>query len=313
MKHIHTTITVLIIFASVLLFASCEDVVQVDIDSEDLDLITVEAYVNTSARNNVLVKLEKSLPVDNPNANPAINGAIVEITDDTPDLNSIILEEEDNSGIYKLPQNKTYETKPGRTYKLTITSPDGTIITGEDYLQKVEPIDTVKVNLSSRGDFEYLGVFISTQETPGPGHFYKWDVYINNHLLYDSDNMAFANDELVDGNYIFDLEIFTDWYEDEDIDENGETESDRVIFVGDTVKVVQSAISNSTYNFYLGMQNQAFSGGPFSVPPANIPGNLKASNNKKVLGLFSARDISVGNEVVVSDANFTPLTPSINF
>lgn len=299
----HTTFIILLLFA--LGFSACEDVVQVDLNDENLDLISVEAYLTTSEENNILVKLEKSLPVDDSQQNPPINNAIVEITDNEAKPNTIVLEEQGNSGIYQLSKNIQYPAIPGRTYNITITTPDGVIITGEEYLQKVEPLDTVKVNLSARGDYEYLAVFVSTQETPGPGHYYKWDIYINNRLLYESDNLAYANDELVDGNYVYDLEIFTDWYEDGD---DNEEESDRILFIGDTVTVVQSSISQSSYDFYLGMQNQAFAGGPFSVPPANILGNLSSTDDKKVLGFFSARDISTGNPVIIDEENFKPLS-----
>jgi len=313
MKNFKSFILPLVILAFVVVFSSCEDVVQVDIENEDLDLITVEAYLNTTDHNNVFVKLEKSLPVDNATENPPINGATVELSDNKTTPNTVILEEIGNSGIYLLPENSSYSTQPGYTYHLMITTPDGTVITGKDYLQEVEQLDTVKVNLSAMGDYEYLAVFVSSQETPGLGHYYKWDVYINNKLLYESENLAFASDELVDGNYIYDFEIFTDWYEEEEANEDGEIESDKVMFIGDTIHVVQSSISRPVYNFYLGMQNQAFSGSPFSVPPANLPGNLIANNGKKVLGLFSARDISIGNTVIIDSTNFVPLENTTNF
>ncbi len=287
-----------------LIIVSCEDVVLVDTDAKNLNLITVEAYINTSQTNNVLVKLEKSLPIDQVKKNPPINDAVVEISDDQAPPETVRLEESGKSGIYLVPESKNYTTEPGRTYRLTITTPDGTIITGEEYLRKVEKLDTVKVNLSPRGDYEFLAIFISTQETPGPGDYYKWDIFINNYLLYGGDALAFASDELVDGNYVYDLEIFTDWYDEDDGDE------DRILFEGDTIKVLQSSISRDAYDFYLGMQNQAFSGSPFSVPPANLPGNLSSNNGRKILGLFSARDISVGNSVVIDSSNFTPLVAS---
>lgn len=313
MKKFIFNILTLGIFAISILLISCEDVVQVDIEDTDLDLITVEAYLNTKEHNNIFVKVEKSLPVDNAKENPPVNGATVEISDDQTIPNTVFLEEIGNSGIYLLPQNKSYITQTGRTYSLTITTAEGEVIKGEDYLQKVEQLDTVKVNLSSRGDFEYLAVFVSTQETPGPGHYYKWDVYINHKLLYGSDDLSFANDELVDGNYVYDLEIFTDWYDDEEESDDGNQESDKIMLPGDTIQVIQSSISRAVYDFYLGMQNQAFSGSPFSVPPANLSGNLTANDGKKVLGLFSARDISLGNSVIIDSTNFVPLKSSINF
>lgn len=283
---------------------SCEDVVEVNINDEDLDLISVEAYINTSFSNNIMVKLQKSLPIDNAESNPPIHNAVVEISDDQALPNTVTLQEIGQRGTYFLPPNTYYQTIAGRTYTLKITTPDGIVITGKEYLQKVETLDTVRVNLSSLGDYKYLGVFINSQETPGPGHYYKWDIYINNRLLSGADNLAYATDQFVDGNYIHDLEIFTDW---------ADVEEDRVMNIGDTIVVVQMSISNAVYDFYQGMTNQAFSGSPFSVPPANIPSNLTSNDKRRILGVFSARDISIGNAVIIDSTNYTPLVPSLPY
>ena len=228
--------------------------------------------------------------------------ATVSLSDDADTPNTVNLEEHESTGIYLLPEGMTYPGVPGRTYTLTITTPDGTIITGEEYLQGVEPLDTVKVNLSDRGDYEYLGIYINSQETPGLGHYYKWDIYINGEFLYNSEDLAFASDELVDGNYIYDMLIYLDWEEEEE---------DKILHPGDTIVVEQLSISEKAYDFYWAMSDQAWAGGPFSVPPANVPGNLSSTNGKRILGLFSARDISVGNTIVIDDSNFTPLISSI--
>jgi len=286
----------------VITLSSCEDVVHVDLNDENVDLVSVEAYLDNRSRNNVYVKLERTLPVDRTEDNPPINDAVVEIMDGEAASNTITLNEIENTGVYRIPESTGYKVVPGRTYHLKITLTDGTVITASDYLEKVETLDSVKVNLSARGDYEFLAVFISSQETPGPGNFYKWDIYINDRLLYESGNLTFASDELVDGNYIYDFEIFTDFYEDEE---------DKVLRKGDTVYVEQLSISQAAYDYYIGMVNQAFSGSPFSVPPANLPGNLTSSDGRKVLGIFSARDVSQGNLVIIGDDNFAPLTSRI--
>jgi hypothetical protein len=168
----------------------------------------------------------------------------------------------------------------------------------------VETLDTVKMHLSARGNYEFMAIFINSQETPGPGHYYKWDIFKNRRLLYNSENLSFASDDLVDGNYIYDFEIFTDFTGPD------EEEEDKAFQIGDTIVVEQLSISEQAYDFYIGMMNQAFSGGPFSVPPANLPSNLTSSDGRRILGLFSARDVSVGNTIVLDSSNYTPLEKS---
>nr|WP_321485239.1 DUF4249 domain-containing protein [uncultured Draconibacterium sp.] len=293
---------IIIILFAIVAFTSCEDVVDVKLDGEDIDLIAVEAYINTKAENNIYVKLERTLAVNQTTQNPVISNAVVQLSDNAATPNTVTLEEQGNTGIYLLPAETSYPGVTGRTYTLTITTPDGTVITGEEYLQKIETLDSVKVNLSDRGNYEYLGIYINSQETPGLGNYYKWDIYINGEFLNDGEDLAFASDELVDGNYIYDMLILLDW-EDE--------EEDKILHQGDTIVVEQLSISKAAYEFYWGLDDQAWAGGPFSVPPANVPSNLTSSDGKRILGLFSARDISVGNTVIIDDSNFTPLKSSI--
>lgn len=290
---------ILIILAlTTLLLSSCEDVVQVDLDNTDIDLVSVEAYINTKPENNIYVKLKRTLPVDESEENPPINNAVVRISDDQDIVNTVILEEYVNTGMYILPQNIYYTAQPGRTYYLHITLPDGVEINGSDFLQEVEPLDSVKVNLSARGDYEFLAIFIDAPNYPSDTRYYKWDIFINGNMLYESQNMVIASDELVDGNYIRNFEIFTDYALNDD---------DKILLKGDTVSVEQLSISETAYDFYMGMINQAFTGGPYSVPPANLTGNLTSSDGKKVLGIFSARDVALGNKVAIDDSNFQPL------
>ena len=278
---------------------SCEDVVQVDLGESDLDLVSVEAYINTKTNDNVYVKLERSLPVDETAVNPPIHNAVVIVSDDSESPKMVTLEEYRNTGIYILPKNIKYPAETGRTYHLNITLPDGVIISGSDYLREVEPLDSVKVNLSARGDYEFLAVFISAPNYPSPIQYYKWDIFINGNMLYESQNMVIANDELVDGNYVYNFEIFTDFALEDD---------DKILFEGDTITVEQLSISKTAYDFYMGMINQSFAGSPFSVPPANVQGNLTSSDGKHVLGIFSARDVAIGNPVIITKENFQPLS-----
>ena len=52
-------ISILVLVCSALLIA-CEDVVDVELNEENIDLFSVEAYINTKQNNNVFVKIEKN-------------------------------------------------------------------------------------------------------------------------------------------------------------------------------------------------------------------------------------------------------------
>jgi len=283
-----------------LLLGSCEDVVDVNLKTEYIDLIAVEAYMNTKSSDNISVRINQSLPVNTTIKNPPVNEAIVEISDDQNPQNKIRLKEEGKSGVYKLPENLSYKVVPGRKYMLKITTVDGVVISGEDYVQRTEPIDALQINLSARGDYQFLGVFINTQEIPGPGNYYRWMMYKNGKPQNEVDELAFTSDDFFDGNYLYNFEIYTDFH-DPDEPEDG------VLQLGDTVYVEQHSISKNVYDFYFLLVNQAFTGNPFSVPPANLPGNLTADNGKKVMGLFSVSDVTVSNPVVIDSSNYTPV------
>lgn len=275
------------------LFTSCEDVIEVDLQEGSLNLIGVEATITTQEEPSVF--LYRTLRVDEDQAYPGISGATVTLADDASPSNQVTLVEDAiKKGLYRLPENVSYLGVAGREYTLTIQTPEVTL-TAKDKLSAVEPIDSIQVVPSLRGDKRFLGIFTYGQEPKGVGNYYKWDIYVNDTLLHKTEQMAFASDEFVDGNYINKLEIFTDFY---DVNKP----EDRLLNLLDTIQVRQSSISEFAYNYYFQMINQGSTGGLFSVPPANIKSNFTASDGKPVLGLFVARDISVSNKVVIDQS-----------
>ena len=276
-----------------ILFTSCEDIIDVEINEENTDLLAVEARITTADQPTVF--LTKGLPVTVDEVYKGISDAIVRISDDAQPSNEVILvEDHDSSGYFIVPGFSRYIGIAGREYTLTIEV-EGITLTATEYLAPVEPIDSIQIRPSSFGDSEFLGVSIFSQETPGVGNYYKWDIYINDTLLADAETMSFASDELVDGNYVEDAEIFIDF-------NNPEQGYERKLKYMDTVLVRQNSISEFAYNFYYQMQQQSYGGGLFSVPPANIEGNISSSNGKTVLGMFTAQDVSVSNTVIIDDS-----------
>ena len=281
-----------IIFFSVL-FSSCEDVIEVKLNDENLNLFGVEASITTQDEPTVF--LYKTLKVDQDEAYPGVSGAVVTISDNATPSNSILLvENQEKKGLYRIPQNKSFKGVAGREYTLTIQS-QGTTLAAKDKLTKVEPIDSIQIFPSMRGNKLFLGVFSYGKEPQGLGNYYKWDVYVNDTLVHEADRLAVASDEFVDGNYISKLELYTDFH-----DPN--KPEDRKLNLNDTIYIKQTSISEFAYNFYFQMINQSGTGSLFSVPSANIKSNFTSSDGKPVLGLFVARDVSVSNSVVIDQA-----------
>jgi len=283
-------LTFAVFLLSTFLFTSCEDVIDVKLNDENLNLFGVEASITTQDEPTVF--LYKTIQVNQDEVYPAISGAVVTISDNVIPANSVTLvEDEQKKGFYLVPQNTNYLGVAGREYTLTIKS-EGTTLTAKDQLSKVEPIDSIQVFPSMRGNKIFLAVFSYGKETKGLGNYYKWDVFVNDSLLTKGNRMAIASDEFVDGNYISQLEIYTDFH---DPDKPGERE----INLKDTIYVKQTSISKFAYNFFFQMINQSSTGSLFSVPAANIKSNFTSSNGKPVLGLFTAHDVSVSNNVIV--------------
>jgi hypothetical protein len=280
-------------FLLLFLLSSCEDVIEVKLSDENLNLIGVEASITTRSQPNVF--LYKTLKVNKNEAYPGISGATVRISDNTTPANSILLmEDPQKKGVYLAPANSNYLGVAGREYTLTIQT-QGVTMTAKDKLAKVERVDSIQVLPSSRGNNLFLGVFSYGWEPKGVGNFYKWDLYVNDTLIHDADRIAIASDEFVDGNYISKLEVYTDFHDPD-------KPQDRLLNLNDTVYLKQTSISEFAYNFYFQMINQSSTGSLFSVPTANIKSNFTSSDGKPVLGIFSARDVSVSNKVVIDQA-----------
>jgi len=276
-----------------LTFSSCEDVIDVKLSEENLNLFGVEASITTM--NQPTVFLYKTLQANQDIAYPGISGAEVTITDNaTPENKITLTEDQDRKGFYQVPGNISYLGVAGREYTLTIKTQGITMI-AKDKLSRVEPIDSIQVVPSLRGDKRFLGVFTYGKEPLGVGNYYKWDLFVNDSLIFDADRISIASDEFVDGNYVSKLEIFTDFY---DVNKP----EDRKLNLNDTITVKQTSISKFAYDFYFQMINQSGSGSLFSVPLANIKSNFIASDGKPVLGIFTARDVSVSNKVVIDQS-----------
>jgi hypothetical protein len=101
------------VFLSYVLFASCEKVIEVDLNSNDPQIV-VEAEINDDTLLPAVVRLSKSLNYNQDIAYPAVSGAKVTITDNLGNSTTLT---ETKSGVYT---STGLIGKSGRTYNLSI-------------------------------------------------------------------------------------------------------------------------------------------------------------------------------------------------
>lgn len=285
-------LTYILILVSVVFFAACEDVIEVDYGKNTEILYAVEAKITTER--NPYVYLYQSQRVDDDSPYNGVSNANVTVYEtNTPSNSFTLIEHKDYRGLYGIPSEINFTGEIDKSYTVEIEV-NGIILSATEMLHRVEPIDSIQIKPSLRGDSIFLAVFTYGDEPEGIGDFYKWDIYINDSLLNEALNVVIASDELVDGNYINGFEIYTDFH-DPDEPEN------RMLNIGDTVQVKQTSLSEFTYDYYFQMLNQSQTGGLFSVPPANIQSNFTASDGSTVLGLFSAHDVSSSNRIIIDE------------
>ena len=284
--------TIIILLTISAFFVSCEDIVQVKLSDKDIGLYAIEAKITTD--NNPYVFLYKSQLVSSDEDYPSVSGAKVVIADNSSPQKSVTLHESnEKKGLYMPKQGVVFMGKQAREYTLTITV-DGVTMKTTELLAKVEPIDSIQIRPSSRGDKIFLGLFTYGKEPAGLGNYYKWDIYLNNKYLNSTINLVIASDELVDGNYIDGLEIFTDFHDPK-------KPEDKIFQLGDIIQVKQTSISKFAYQYYYQLLNQVRTGGLFSVPTANIKSNIISSDGRDVLGVFTANDVSVSNTIIIDE------------
>lgn len=284
--------TILFLLAISVFFVSCEDIVELELSDKDIGMYAIEAKITTD--NNPYVFLYKSQRINSDEGYPGVSGAKVVITDNSEPPKSINLQESDERpGLYLPTHGTLFWGEQSREYTLTITV-EGITMSSTEFLAPVEPIDSIHVRPSLRGEKLFLGIFGYGNEPQGPGNYYKWDIYINKIQLSSSNYLVIASDELVDGNYFNSLELFTDFHDIKLLKTS-------ILKLGDTIQVKQTSISKFTYTYYYQMINQAQAGDPFSVPSANIKSNIVSSDGRNVAGLFTASDVSVSNTIIIDE------------
>ncbi|MFT3679382.1 MAG: DUF4249 family protein [Ferruginibacter sp.] len=256
------------IILTVILFTSCEKVVNLEYKNNQSTII-IEGNITNEA-GPYYVKITKSIPLPETGTYPVIDDATVSINDDAG--NSEILIPQGN-GIYSTAALAGAE---GRTYTLTVQAA-GKTYTAQSTMPQQVPFDSVKVEeIIFAGEKEYNLIPVYNDPV-AKGNNYRFVLTLNNKLV--SQHLV-QNDEVRNGmTNTLKLEINDD---------------DLKLKPGDVARVQMQCIDKKVSLFYTALALMADSGPGGGTTHNNPPGNI--SNG--ALGVFSAHTTAVKSVTV---------------
>jgi len=238
-----------IIYVFALALLSCEDVIEVDLNSSEPRLV-VEAsidWLNNTPGNLQEVKLSLSAPFFNEEIPPA-TGANVTVTKGDGTVFTFL--EGDNPGLYNCVD---FIPEINENYTLTIIY-EGEIYSASETLKPVAPIDYIEQN--NDGGFSGEDIEIKAFYTdPADEDNYYFFEFLSD--LTPVPSLEVYEDRFTNGNQIF------GFYTEEDLE------------AGNTIRIRNHGVSQEFYDFMflLLQQGSEDSGGPFETQPATVRGN----------------------------------------
>ena len=256
---------IITILSLVFVFISCEDVIEVDLDTSNPRLV-IEASINLLEDGSTasVIHLTKTAAFFD-NVIPIVDDAIVKITSEDSEeftFNHI------GNGDY----HTNFTPDPMLQYTLTVIE-NGQTYTATEQLNTVSSIENVEQNEEGGFNGDEIEIRFSFLDPPGIENYY----YVEGLSTRGNNRDAF-NDEFFDGNEV------PGFYFVEDLTE------------GDVVTLNLFGVDEQFYNFMfvLLQQGSEDSGGPFETQPATIKGNIinQTDPDNYPLGYFRISELS---------------------
>jgi hypothetical protein len=265
-----------VVFLFTLVITSCEDVIQVDLETAAPRLV-IEASIQWqkgTSGNNQKVSITTTTGFYSQTI-PTVSGATVFITNS----NNVVFEfiETPNSGEYLC---SSFIPEIDQTYVLTVLL-NGQTYTATETLKSVAPITTIEQN--NEGGFTGEEIEIKTYfDDPADADNYYMFKYKNS--ISEIPTFEVSEDEFYQGNTFFDI------YSNEDIASD------------DAINITIFGISKRYYEYMNKIISIAGSNGgsPFSTPPATVKGNIVNTINSKnyPLGYFNVSETDTRDYVI---------------
>lgn len=256
-----------IIFLISLIFTSCEEVVDVDLQTASPKLV-IEAAINwrkgtSGAQQTIKLTTTSGYFEDEI---PLVSGAVVYIKNSAKQQFNFT--EVPGTGRYVC---NNFKPVTGGTYTLTVIS-DGNTYTASETLKSITPI----TNITQNDAGELAGIIVRA--------FYNDPADVDNYYLY---------------RYVYSNKVTSTYYVDEDKFYQGNqffsVSDDEDLKAGDEIEITHYGITKQYYSYMNILVNISGSsvGGPFQTPPATVRGNIINTTNKSdyPLGYFSLSEM----------------------
>lgn len=254
-----------IILLNLLMLSSCEEVVDVDLETAKPRLVidaSIRWQKSTDGREQS-IKLSTTTGFYNSTI-PTVSGAVVSVTNANNQTFSFI-EEQAGSGLYLC---HDFIPEINQNYQLTVVL-NGQTYTATETLLGVNPITSIEQNNEGGLGSDEIEIKTFLNDPDGVDNYYmfRYKANINAVPTYNVDN-----DEFVQGNEFF-----------------GYYTNDK-IKTGDVLDITLYGISKRYFEYMSKIILIAQgSDGPFSTPPATVRGNIvnQTNTNNFALGYFS--------------------------
>ncbi|MFC2152220.1 DUF4249 domain-containing protein [Bacteroidota bacterium] len=246
----------LYITSIILFFASCEEVIDINLDSAEPHIV-IEGTI-TNEKGPYTIKITRTTDYFNPTESSKVSSAIVNISDDQGNEETLV---ETSPGIY---QTSTIEGVIGRTYYLNVNI-DGTEYKASSYMPDTTYIDFISYDNATafQGEPEDYYVLTFFHDIENIENYYRLKLYINSEL---DEFIYLTDDEWQDG-----LDITFGLLAEKAV-------------IGDTIVIELMNIDQQVYDYYTTLNSLLEDMFIFASTPANPNSNI--SNG--ALGYFGA-------------------------
>lgn len=231
----------------VLFLSSCEDVVNLDLETGQTRIV-VDAEIlwfKGTAGNEQTIKISKTAPYYN-NTTPKVSGAQVRVENST---GTVFTFNETEPGIYVC---TNFVPVLNADYTLYVQA-EGQSLTATEKLTSVTPIDRVEQAIvPDFGGEDVIELTFYYKDPADQVNYYLSD--------YKSEFLIYPEYELTDDDFFNGNEISTRFNHED-------------MKAGNTVDITHRGISKNFYN-YMNLLLEIYGGSPFSIPPGNIRGNI---------------------------------------